>query len=134
MSLFHGAGAVAVLTVPAVLSAAACATPETRAQTPAPDGTVLNCLAHPHIRPETLPITCADLNHFISGITWHSWDDTSAHGQGIDDRNLCVPVCAGGQRQTVPVSFELSKPVNGVFTLVTITGADGKRGTYALPG
>ncbi|WP_225724828.1 MULTISPECIES: hypothetical protein [unclassified Nocardia] len=135
MRLFRRAVAVSVIAVPALTGTAGCVLHQIRADVPRSGTTaVLNCVSRARVRPSDIPITCADPNHFITGITWDSWDDTSAHGRGTDDRNLCVPDCAADKRQAVEVELDLSNPINGVFTLVTITGPYGKQGNYALPG
>ncbi|RJO79812.1 hypothetical protein D5S18_00590 [Nocardia panacis] len=134
MRSFHRAVAVSVLAVPA-LACASCAAQHPRADTPRSGATsVLNCVARARVRPADIPITCADPNHFITGITWDIWEDEAARGTGTDDRNLCVPNCAADKRQAEAVTLELTNPVHGVFTLLTITDSSGKQGNYALPG
>ena len=82
------------------------------------------------LTPSEIPLSCADENEYVSGITWSSWTATSAQGHGTLYVNDCTPDCAGGTFQTSPTSVTLSDPVPSrtqglIFVMVTWITSSG---------
>ncbi|MFE2996253.1 hypothetical protein ACFXG4_14705 [Nocardia sp. NPDC059246] len=107
--------------------------PSSVTPTPANPAEVKDCHSQPQTRPSAIIITCADGNHSVSDITWSSWTDSSARGTGTEHRNTCTPSCAEGQKESMPVTVELTTPVNGIFTQMTLDSGNGKPETQPLP-
>ncbi len=76
-----------------------------------------------------------DAGNIVSGITWSSWDATSATGQGTWDYLTCQPNCAQGPSTPYPAMLVFSEPRNGHFTRLTERQTDphGHTYVYALP-
>jgi hypothetical protein len=76
-----------------------------------------------------------DAGNIVSGITWSSWDATSATGQGTWEYLTCQPNCAQGPSTRYPAMLVFSEPRNGHFTRLTErqTGPHGHTYVYALP-
>ena len=67
------------------------------------------------IRPESLS-SSGDGNTMIDNMVWSSWTATEAHADAIREVQSCRPSCAEGTITPVPMTFDLSKPVDGHFT------------------
>jgi hypothetical protein len=57
-----------------------------------------------------------DATNDVSDITWSSWTQTGATGQGTWTYLSCIPDCADSPGLFYPATITLSDPVNGVFT------------------
>lgn len=68
-------------------------------------------------RPSSLEYGC-DGTGSISGISWSSWGVAGASGRGTARIANCVPDCAGGPRESVPVTITLS----GAAAVPTLAG------------
>jgi hypothetical protein len=55
----------------------------------------------------------------ISEITWSSWGPYSAQGSGSAKYDECVPDCASGTTTVDVISLVLSRPENGIFTIMS---------------
>jgi hypothetical protein len=66
--------------------------------------------AKPTYKPKQIVVTCADANNVVQGITWKSYGDKSAAGEGTANVNTCDPNCAAGKFQKFPASVALSGP------------------------
>lgn len=65
----------------------------------------------------------------VRGITWSSWNETSATGSGTWFFVDCNPDCASGPVTKYPATLTLSNAQNGLFTVLTTT-MQGKTATY----
>jgi len=76
-----------------------------------------------------------DATNIISNITWSSWGQDTATGDGTWNDLGCVPDCASGTQTPYPATVELSSPHNGVFTHIveTTTGPQGFVQTFTYP-
>lgn len=93
----------------------------------------INCIESV-IQPTELVLYCADAGQILTDITWGSWGDDTATGNGKSVTNTCEPTCAEGDFVTVDVAITLydlvasegklvyskvnmvySEPVNGVL-------------------
>ena len=61
-------------------------------------------------KPSSITLTCADGGMYVSDITYSSWSETSAEGQGMFSMNDCNPDCADGNMINTPVTISLGKP------------------------
>ena len=77
---------------------------------------------YPEFKPKTIMIYCGDGGAYISKITWNSWNQDGATGQGEYYRNLCEPDCADGKIVHAQVQVSLSDltPRKGKFYLRTL--------------
>lgn len=80
--------------------------------------------------PTEIPLSCADYNATISGITWSSWTPQIAHGNGTLNVNDCNPDCAGGTFHHSPTTVTLSNPAPSrtqglIFAIVTFVSSNG---------
>ena len=82
------------------------------------------------IKPDYL-VFSGDATNAIGGITWSSWTQTSALGQGTWDYLSCVPTCAGSTAVPYPATITLAEPAGGVFTVITET-TQGPQGFTAI--
>ena len=57
-----------------------------------------------------------DATNEVTDITWSSWTETGATGQGTWTYLSCVPDCADSPGVPYPATITLSDPVNGIFT------------------
>ncbi|WP_327140261.1 hypothetical protein [Nocardia sp. NBC_01327] len=94
---------------------------------------VKDCLSQPESHPKDITITCADADLSVAGIDWESWTGDSARGKGTQNRNTCEPSCATGTHESLPVTVELTDPVDGYFSRITVTATDLPAQTYPLP-
>lgn len=72
------------------------------------------------IRPASVA-SSGDGNNIIDQMVWTSWTATGAHATAMREVQSCNPSCADGTITPVPMTFDLSDPVNGRFTKVTET-------------
>ncbi|WP_069166489.1 hypothetical protein [Nocardia altamirensis] len=119
---------------------AGCSSESKPAQKPTDPGTavgpqaqVVDCAGRPSSRPERIDITCADANLSVSAIIWEAWTATAARGNATENRNICEPSCAEGEHKTTPATVELTNPVDGMFTRITVSPVGGKSETSTLP-
>lgn len=59
---------------------------------------------------------CDDPDDNVSSLKWLAWDDDVAFAVGTRNINNCVPNCASGEKELVPVTVTLLAPKNGVYT------------------
>ena len=86
------------------------------------------------IRPSTIYFS-GDSGNIATNITWATWNDQFAQGQGLWGHNSCDPDCASGKVTQYAVMLALSRVVSGQFTRLTETqsGPYGRTNTYVLP-
>jgi hypothetical protein len=82
---------------------------------------VLTCTEHPATKPSTYVTSCADYGAGWTGVTWTTWNATSATGHGFLRQNDCTPDCAVGKfikyRATIALSKVIaSKKYGDLFT------------------
>jgi hypothetical protein len=70
---------------------------------------IANCL-RPKFEPKSVIIACGDASLGATGLTWSSWTQKSAVGNGTGQINDCTPDCAHGTQKTAPMELRLSKP------------------------
>jgi hypothetical protein len=63
----------------------------------------------PKVRPDRIVISCADEGIFVDSITWISWGNRTAAGQGTLNVNTCRPNCAEGNFKQYPANLTLKK-------------------------
>lgn len=103
---------------------------------------IFNCVDEYENQPSNLIITCADANMGVESITWKSWNNVEAIGEGIFYENNCLPDCASGKfiRQKAEIrlaSIQKDKAGKSVFTEVSVQTkekqqAGGYFDTYSL--
>jgi len=89
--------------------------------------------APPTIDPASIPVACADGSAVLTHLNWTSWTRSRAAGSGTLQLNNCTPTCAGGTFSPYSATIALSDPMTSrtegeVFSLMTVTAADGKGG------
>jgi hypothetical protein len=81
-------------------------------------------------RPAEIMLTCADGGMVVTEISWQTWTQSVASGNGIYSENLCEPDCADGTRVEVPVTVKLSEPFEykgrNVLRRLEITAETGR--------
>jgi hypothetical protein len=70
---------------------------------------VLTCTEKPTSKPRTYTLSCADYGAGWTGVTWSTWDATSASGHGFLRQNDCTPNCADGKFISYRATIDLSK-------------------------
>jgi hypothetical protein len=90
---------------------------------------IANCLK-PKFEPKSVIIACGDASLGVTGITWSSWTQKSAVGDGTGQVNDCTPDCVHGKQHSAPMQLSLSKPKrcsNGrrIFTKLRYTWTSG---------
>jgi hypothetical protein len=90
---------------------------------------IANC-AKPKFEPKDVIIACGDASLGATGITWSSWTQKSAIGNGTGQVNDCTPDCVHGMTKMAPMQLTLSKPKkcsNGrrLFTKLRYTWTSG---------
>jgi hypothetical protein len=68
---------------------------------------VINCIEAVS-QPAELVLYCADAGQILTEISWSSWGNDLAIGQGKSVTNICEPTCAEGDFVTVGVDLTLS--------------------------
>jgi hypothetical protein len=84
----------------------------------------------------TLVQFSGDAGNIVTDITWSSWNDNAAVGEGSWGYDNCLPDCAGGIVTHYPARITLSDPSGGRFTQLTEdqSGPFGRTSTFTLPG
>ena len=80
--------------------------------------------AKPQERPTSIDIGC-DGHIAMSGVTWSSWETSTASGSGTLTVSDCQPSCATGTTKSSPAFVVVSNPLNGIFQDVLITPPPG---------
>jgi hypothetical protein len=62
-------------------------------------------------KPATIILACGDGNAVLQKLSWSSWKDHSASGQGSLSQNDCTPDCADGTFHSYPIKVSLADPV-----------------------
>jgi hypothetical protein len=77
-----------------------------------------------------------DAGNIVIDISWSSWNDSAAVGEGTWGYDDCIPDCAGGVVKDFPTRITLSDPSDGRFTRLTEdqSGPFGQSFTFGLPG
>ena len=68
---------------------------------------MINCIEAVS-QPAELVLYCADAGQILTEISWSSWGNDLAIGQGKSVTNICEPTCAEGDFVTVGVDLTLS--------------------------
>jgi hypothetical protein len=81
---------------------------------PAPSVAVYDCANQPQVRPRTFDLFCDGSGSF-TGLTWSTWNASTATATGVLYVDNCVPNCAQGKwtHRTVDLIFWRSEPVKG---------------------
>lgn len=96
---------------------------------------IYDCSGNAQVKPRSIDsIFCGDAGIIITGLSWRTWHNTSAIGQGIEHRKTCRPDCASGPVAVDKVTVRLFAPKAGGFTKITVTPVRGKAATYQLTG
>ena len=69
------------------------------------------------IRPASVA-SSGDGKQIIDNMIWSSWTATAAHADATREIENCSPSCAEGTITPMPITFDLSDPVDGHFTKV----------------
>jgi hypothetical protein len=67
-----------------------------------------------------------DAGDIVTGLTWSTWNQSEAVGEGMRNELSCVPNCAQGSATPYPATVTMSAPMNGQFTSIVEQTADGK--------
>jgi hypothetical protein len=88
---------------------------------------VIDCAAHPQVRPGQYILACADAGAYLTGLHWAAWGSSSAFAGGFFKLNLCTPDCSAGHFARFPMLAALWRaeprpghPGQRYFTRVTI--------------
>jgi hypothetical protein len=68
----------------------------------------------------------ADAGNVATTLTWSTWNQAEAVGNGTRAELSCVPDCAQGAATSYPVTLTLTDPVDGTFTTLVEQTSDGK--------
>lgn len=69
---------------------------------------VLDCGVGYEMEPEVITLACADGGIQVDQITWLTWDQSSATGEGTLIENTCEPDCAAGRYISQPATIRLT--------------------------
>ena len=72
---------------------------------------VLTCTQKLALKPSTYTLSCADANAGWTGMTWSTWNASSATGHGILRQNDCTPNCVSGKFINYRATVTLSKVI-----------------------
>jgi hypothetical protein len=106
--------ATALLAASAPLAAHAATSQETANATNKSQVAVYDCANQPQVRPGSFELFC-DGSAFYNGLSWSTWNASSATATGTLYVDNCIPNCAAGKasHRTVDLIFWRSEPVKG---------------------
>jgi hypothetical protein len=82
---------------------------------------IIPCVGSPQRRPTKIVLACADYNSYVDKLSWSSWTERGATGNGTLVENDCTPSCVAGKFFSYRVVVELGKAVTTRYGLLFTT-------------